>query len=141
MANLFKEIWKANNGEDMKALTKSELIQVQGIIFNLQKKGYPSSKIITALQKTNQKLNEKWRAERAYWTTVKQDDTKAIADLGDDLGFTKYKVILSPNACPLCIQKTNNGRKVFDQREISKSGYGQFVPWHPNCYCIVVPEG
>lgn len=138
----FTDYWKANNGIvtfEKAKLTKSELVEVQNTIARLQKKGYPSSKIISALQKKNAKLSERWKAERAFWTEVKRDDTGIVGDLGEEVGFTKYKVILSPNACKVCVDKTNGGRKIFSNKDIEKAGYGQFVPWHPNCYCIAVP--
>jgi protein-disulfide isomerase-like protein with CxxC motif len=141
--NLFKQFWKANSGgelfEKSAALSKSEIMEVQKKIAELQGKGLPSSKIINALQKFNSKLMEKYRAEAAYWTGVKANDTQTVAQIGDDLGISKYKVILSPSACELCREKTNNGTKIFDQKDISKTGYGKFVPWHVNCYCILVP--
>lgn len=141
--NLFKEFWKAEHGgelfEKAGALTKAELAQVQGKIAELQKKGLPSSKIIASLQRFNGKLSEKWRAERAYWTEVKLDDREKVGEIGDDLGIAKYKIILSPNACKLCRMKSNGGRKVFSQKDMEKTGYGNFVPWHPNCYCIAIP--
>ncbi len=103
MKNLFKEFWKVQNGaeifEKSDALTKAEVIAVQKKIEELQARGLPSSKIISALQKFNGKLSQKWRAERAYWTGVKKEDTKLVGEAGDDLGISKYKVILSPNAC------------------------------------------
>src|ERR1700742_1449815 len=105
----FKDFWKINNGHVSFAkskLTKSELQDVQETISRLQKKGLPSYKIITALQKRNSKLSERWKAERVYWTEVKHDDTEVVADLGEDIGFSEYKVILSPHACKTCIAKS-----------------------------------
>ncbi len=121
------------------ALTKAELIGIQNTIAELQKKGLPSSKIIEALQKQNKKIAEKWRAERAFWTEVKSFDTKKIGEAGEELDITKYKIILSPNACKTCRMKSDNGRKIFTQKDIAKTGYGQFIPWHPNCYCLAIP--
>lgn len=137
MTNNFKTFWKISN--DDKALTKSELVDIQNRISYLQKRGFPSSKIITSLQNYNKKIAERWKAERAFWTEVKQKDTKMVGEIGQELDITKYKVILSPNACPICINKTDNGEKVFNNKDIEKTGWGKFVPWHPNCYCIVYP--
>lgn len=142
--NLFREFWKAENfGEIFEkkvALTKAEIIEVQNKIAELQKKGFPSSKIITALQNFNGKLSERWKAERAYWTETKVEDTDLIGISGKDLGISKYKVILPLRACPVCVKKTNNGRKVFKSSDINKSGYGHVPPFHPNCYCVLVPN-
>jgi hypothetical protein len=141
--NLFREFWKAQNGNDIfekkVALTKAEIVEVQNKIAELQKKGFPSSKIITALQKFNSKLSERWKAERAYWTETKVDDTDLIGEAGDDLGISRYKVILSPNPCPICVKKTSNGNKLFKAADLNKSGYGHVPPFHPNCYCIIFP--
>jgi hypothetical protein len=141
--NTFKEFWKANNDleifEKKASLTKSEIIEIQDKISQLQKKGYPSSKIITALQKFNSKLVDRWKAERAYWTEVKSIDSQIVGDAGDDLGISKYKVILSPNACEICRNKSEDGRKIFKSTDIEKSGYGHVPPFHPNCYCILIP--
>ena len=139
MPNNFKTFWKLSN--DDKALTKTEIVEIQNKIRQLQKQGYPSGKIINILQKYNGKITERWKAERAYWTEVKAQDTLLVGDIGEELGITKYKVILSPNACRICIDKTDNGNKIFSTKDIEKTGYGQFVPWHPNCYCILVPHG
>lgn len=142
--NLFAEFWKMKmHGiepfEKAAKLSKSELVQIQRMIGNLQKKGYISSDIITALQKANSKLSEKWRAERAYWTEVKKLDTNTIGEIGDELDLSDYQVILSPNACEKCREKTENGSKIFKNSDIQKSGYGHVPPFHPNCFCIMIP--
>lgn len=144
MTNLFAEYWKMQmHGiepfEKAKRLSKSELMEVQRTITRLQKRGLNSSRIITALQKENKKLSERWKAERAFWTSVKSSDTQKIAEAGEELDITKYKVILSPSACETCISKTDNGRKIFKNSDLEKSGYGHVPPFHPNCYCIVIP--
>lgn len=138
----FSEYWKgANYGVEKSKLTKAEIDDIREAIGGLQKRGYPSSKIITALQKFNPKLKERWKAERVYWTESKRIDTDVVAEAGDDLGISEYKVILSPNACKTCRQKTDGGRKVFKQADIEKAGYGHQPPFHPNCYCILIPKG
>lgn len=141
--NYFREFWKSNNGNEIfekkSALTRDEIFAVQSKIAELQSKGYPSSKIISALQEFNFKLTERWRAERAYWTEVKVDDTGIVGEAGDELGISSYKAILSPNPCPICLKKTDRGSKVFKNQDLEKSGYGHVPPFHPNCYCILVP--
>lgn len=140
----FKDFWKAENYDiqpfEKARLNKSELQAVQIKISELQKKGLPSSKIISMLQKMNSKLSERWKAERAYWTTVKQDDTQVVGEAGEDLGIDKYSVILSPHACKVCREKTQNGAKIFKSSDVQKSGFGHVPPFHPNCYCILVPK-
>lgn len=138
----FKQFWQNLNlpvFEKTEALTKSELDQVDKKINQLQAKGWPSSKIIKALQDFNPKLSEEYRASAAYWTSVKTADTKAVGQLGEDLGITRYKTVLGPNACKICRRKTENGRKIFKNSDIKKSGWGHVPPFHTNCFCIMIP--
>lgn len=126
--------------EKAERLSKTELIEIQRTIAKLQEKGYPSSKIITALQKANAKLSERWKAERAYFTEVKREDTQKVGEAGGYLDITKYRVILSPNACETCRGKSNNGTKIFKTADLEKAGYGHIPPFHPNCFCILIPS-
>ncbi len=140
----FNEFWKLQNTTDeeylIKAkLTKSELVQIQDLIHKMQMKGLPSSKIIAALQKSNGKLIDKYVAERAYYTEVKSMETKTVARASEDLGFDTFKVMLSPHACPLCMKKSQNGNKIFKSNEVRK-GNGEVPPFHPNCYCLLLPN-
>lgn len=120
-------------------LTKAELIGIQNTIHELQEKGYNADKIIKYLQEHNKKLSEKYKAERAFFTELKRLDTDEVKDSAEYLDLEEYEVILSPNACPICRKKTNNGNKVFNHKEISKDGFGHAPPFHPNCYCILIP--
>jgi len=139
----FQDFWKINNGHISFAkakLTKSELIDCQNLIARLQKQGLPANKIIEALQKRNAKLTERWKAERVFWTETKRDDTELVAEAGEEVGFTEYKVILSPNACKTCRSKTDGGSKIFKNSDLQKSGYGHVPPFHPFCFCILIPR-
>jgi F like protein len=143
--NKFKEMWVAkgmNNEEFAKAqrLSLKEIRDIRNYIKALQDQSAPSSTIITHLQKFTPKLEEKWKAERAYFTEMKRLETQTIKDAGKDLGITKYRVILSPSACDICRKATNNGRKTFDKSDMQKSGYGHVPPFHPNCYCAAIPK-
>lgn len=120
-------------------LSKTEIALVNESIQSMQKRGVPSFKIISAIQKQNPKLSERWKAERAYWTAVKYEDTQKVGEAGWELDFDKYRVILSPNACSTCIKKTDDGKKLFKNSDIAKSGFGHVPPFHPNCYCIMIP--
>lgn len=138
----FKNFWQELNlpiFEKSVALTNNELDEVDKKIKQLQARGLTSSKIIKALQDFNPKLAQEYRASAAYWTAVKTDDTKAIGTLGEDLGITKYKTILGPNACKICRNKTRDGTKIFKNSDIQKSGWGHVPPFHPNCFCIMIP--
>ncbi len=136
----FKDKWKQlNSFEKSNALTKSELEFVRSVIGEKQRKGWISSRTIKYLQQSVPKLSLKYRAETAYWTEVKHQDTKLIAESGDDMGIEDYKVILSPDACKLCREKTQEGRKVFKSSEVQKAGIGHVPPFHPNCYCVLIP--
>ncbi len=139
----FNDFWKMNNGFvsfEKAKLTKAELVVIQNTIKTMQDRGYTSSKIIDALQKKNAKLSERWKAERVFYTESKRDDTQIVGEMGDEVGFTEYKVILSPNACKTCIAKSDNGRKIFKNSDIAKAGYGHVPPFHPSCYCILIPK-
>ncbi len=139
----FRDYWKLQKGEmsvdefSDKRLTVPELKQVRDVIAQMQSKNLPSSKIIEALQHINKKLMEKWRAERAYFTEVKRDDTIAVAEASEELDVHKYRVVLSPNACDICVKKFSG--KIFKSNQIEKNGQ-PIIPAHPNCYCILIPE-
>lgn len=137
MSKKFKNTWKqifktAELLEKAERLSMSEIAEVRRIIIELQGKEIPSSKIITRLQESNSKLSERWKAERAYWTEVKRDDTTIIGEASEEIDVTKFKVILPPHACKTCVTKTNNGNKIFKNTDIQKSGYGHVPPFHPN---------
>lgn len=142
----FRDYWMLEKGEMTiekfvdDRLSEKELMKVRDIIAIMQAKGLPSNNIIKALQNINSKLMEKWKAERAYYTEVKRQDTRIVVNASKDLDIHKYRVVLSPHACPICVAKSNNGKKIFSTAEVSK-GEGQFVPWHPNCFCVVLPVG
>ncbi len=133
---LNKELLK----ERHEKLDEDEIHFVRSMIEDSREIGMSSSKTITRIQTNIYKLRFRWRAERAYWTEVKKDDTEAVKDIGEEAGFDKYKIILSPIACAICRRKTDGGRKVFTQKELSLEGYGHAPPFHPSCYCIAVPE-
>lgn len=143
--NDFKDYWELEKGQKSfskfvdERLTVKELMKVRDVITTMQKRNLPSGKIIEALQRINGKLIEKWKAERAYYTEVKRMDTGDVAEAGENLDVKKYRVVLSPNACDVCRKKSDNGRKTFSDSDVQKSGYGEFIPWHPNCYCVVLP--
>lgn len=139
----FKDYWELEYRPEEfrksgKTLSKKELVDIQQKIAQLQKRGYSSTKIIKYLQNHNNKLVEKWQAERAFWTELKDLDTTRVHAAAAELGITRYKAILSPDACPICVGKTRHGVKIFDNDEMTK-GAGSVPPFHPNCYCIMVP--
>lgn len=143
----FRDYWaliKKTEGEILiksdSKLSKAELIDIQKTIFELQKKGYNATKIIKYLQDHNAKLAEKSRAARAFWTELKRMDTEEVKESGKILDLDEYKVILSPHACPVCRKKTRNGAKVFTGKELNKTGYGHYPPFHPYCYCVLIPQ-
>ena len=137
------------HGQEMFAkssLTKSELRQVQDTIAQLQKKGLPSSEIITALQKQSKNLRMRWKAERVYWTEVKSFDTKKIGEAGEELGGQVAAADVgqlvddeSERARVAVLGGRESGRKIFKSTDIEKAGYGHVPPFHPNCYCLLIP--
>ena len=140
----FKEFWKSHpfvipRLEKEEAMSDNELTEARALIALYNKKRKPAFLTIKALRRKFGKLATQSDAARVYWTETKKADVQATHELGKEIGFTKYRTILSPNACPLCRRKSENGTKIFSNADLAKSGYGEFVPWHPQCYCIVVP--
>jgi hypothetical protein len=136
----FKTAWKktAATRVEKAKLSRDELTKAREIIRAGNSRSVPAYETIG---KVGRELNiNQYRAQRVYVTESKRNDVVATRQLGKGIGFSKYSVILSPNACHKCQQMTENGRKIFTQKDITKGGYGWFVPFHPHCYCIVVPE-
>ncbi len=126
--------------EKASKLSQKDLEEARGLIAYYNKRRYTATQTINALTRKFSKLADPVDAARVYWTETKRDDTDAVLELGEEIGFTTYKVILSPSACHTCKSKTNNGTKIFKAAELQKDGYGHKPPFHPNCYCIVVPH-
>jgi hypothetical protein len=141
MENNFKQFWKAQAEQVFeKKLTLKELGKIRETITNMHKRGVISSKIISKLTRVSPKISTQWEASRAYWTESKRMDTQKVGEIGDDIGITKYRVILSPDACEVCRKKTDNGAKIIKSEDVHKSGYGHVPPYHPGCFCILVPR-
>lgn len=121
-------------------LSEEEVTEARGLIAYYNKHRYTATQTIKALMRKFGKLAVQHDAARVYWTETKKDDTNATLSLGKDIGFQTFKVILSPSACHICREKTANGDKVFKAAELEKSGYGHKPPFHPNCFCILVPH-
>ena len=126
--------WKSNTV----ALTVKELMEARSLIFELQQKGLPSSKIISKLQDWNAKLVERYRAERVFWTETKRRESAQVADAGEELKIDNYRVILSPNACDVCKKISQNGKRIYDSNDIADAK--EIPPYHPNCYCVLIPK-
>ena len=143
---IFKKYWSLERNQNdvfkksSDKLSKSELVEIQNTIYKLQQKGYNANKIIKYLQDHNEKLSERYKAERTFFTELKNLDTKEVLESADYLDLEEFNVILSPHACPICRKKTDDGNKVFSHKELSKDGYGHRPPFHANCYCILVPR-
>lgn len=138
--NLLREEIGKSRVEKAKKLSEKELTDARGLIAYYNKRRYTATQTIKALQRKFGKLADKPDAARVYWTETKRDDTNAVHELGKEIGFTKFKVILSPSACHVCRKKTQDGDKIFKSAELQKSGYGHAPPFHPNCFCILVPH-
>ena len=141
----FREYYKSLFQDEVEfykssSLSEKEIVEIRRYIKELEKKGANSKIIITHLQNFNKKLSEKWKAERVYYTEIKRQDTKVVAEAGKELEIKSYRVILSPNACEQCNKATNHGSKVFNNSDTQKSGYGHVPPFHPNCYCVLLPK-
>lgn len=126
--------------EKASKMSEKEITEARSLIALYNKRRRTATQTIKALQKKFGKLSDQADAARVYWTETKRDDTQAVLELGKDIGFDKFKVVLSPSACITCRKKTDNGAKVFKSAEIQKAGYGHAPPFHPNCYCILIPH-
>ena len=139
--NYYKSLFEEDNEfYKSSALTDKEIVDCRKYIAELQKKDAPAKVIIEHLQHFNPKLMEKWRAERVYYTETKKQDSNVVGEAGQELEIKSYRVILSPHACDVCHQKSMNGTKVFKNSDITKGGYGHVPPFHPNCYCVLLPK-
>lgn len=133
-----EELGKSRMEKTKDSLGEDDITEARGLIAFYNKRRYTATVTIKALMR---KFSlDKSAAARVYWTETKRDDTDAVIDLGKEIGFTKYKVILSPSACKICRKKTNDGARIFKASELNKSGEGHKPPFHPNCYCILVPH-
>lgn len=134
----FNEYWKSQYGDViLKArLTTDELQDIREMIKSLS--GKSSSVAITYLQKHFDKLSERWKAERVYWTESKRMDTKEVKADSQELGFDKFRIKPNINACEACKSFSDNGSKVFNKNENVYKGRVA-PPIHPNCYCILLP--
>jgi hypothetical protein len=131
----FKRFWKTTNAP----LSETEVEELGNKIEQLEDKGTPASKIISWLQNHKpSKLGEKWKAERVWRTESKKIESSEIIDDAGEIGFTKFRISIAPDACELCRKLSGNGEKVFDASELVKDGV-PIIPHHPNCQCIIVP--
>lgn len=121
-------------------LSDKEITEARALIALYNKRHRTATQIIKALQRKFGKLASKPDAARVFWTETKKADTDAVQSMATEYGFDKFKIILSPSACAVCRKKTDNGTKIFKNSELNKSGYGHKPPFHPNCYCILVPH-
>lgn len=137
---LLRESFGKDRMEKSGKMSTEEITQARSLIALYNKQRKTATQTIKALMNKFGKLSDQSAAARVYWTETKRDDTRATRELGEELGFDTYKVVLSPSACQVCRKKTSNGNKIFKSSEISKSGYGHAPPFHPNCYCILVPH-
>jgi hypothetical protein len=118
-------------------MSESEITEARALIAQYNKRHKTATQTIDALMRKFAVTQP--AAARVFWTETKKSDTAATLKLGAEIGFSKYQVILSPSACKVCVKKTDNGKKIFSDKEVHKTGHGEFVPFHPNCYCICVP--
>ena len=139
MFSNFKQFWNIQTWFEKTKLTAEELDEIRDNIQVLEAEGNISSAIIQYLQDNYPKLNERWKAERAYWTESKRIDSVDIKDNSKELGIKKFIIMPNTGACPLCRKVSGNGRKVFTRKELTFKGRG-IPPIHPNCYCIILPH-
>jgi len=136
-AILREAIGKARVEKTNDAIRDEDITDARSLIALYNKRHKTATQTIKALMRKF--TLDQPAAARVFWTETKRDDTNAVLDIGKEIGFDTYKVILSPSACPVCVKKTDNGAKIFKAAELEKSGHGHKPPFHPNCYCVLVP--
>lgn len=141
MIQSFKQFWKTHfSGEPRveKSLSQTELKTIREFIKQSELEGRSTQSIIEWLRKRYTDNNLKWEAERIYWTESKRIERDSILQDAKALGITKFRIVPSPNACPVCLAFSDSGNRVFDRSNIIYKGHAA-PPVHPNCNCLVVP--
>jgi hypothetical protein len=138
MNKTFRTFWETFNKTDDK-LTQQQLGSVRNKIETWDKKHVKYSDKVKRLQRTTPKLQDEWKAERVIRTEDSRNEADSVKSDAEELGFTRFKCILSPNACKTCRAKTDNGNKIFTTDDLAKTYSKTGVPWHPNCSCIIIP--
>lgn len=130
MEDRFKTFWKK--------LTQPELKNIRRQIKDLQDKGVRPSIIESRVQGKRKKLKEDWKAEQVYRTESNRIRSEEVRQKGEKLGIGHYKILLEPNACPLCQKVSGNEKKIFTADQLKKKK--DIVPYmtHPNCRCQLV---
>lgn len=137
MNKTFRTFWETFNKTDDK-LSRDQLYRVRRKLSKLdgQKKTY--SQKVDTLARTVPKLREEWKAERVVRTEDKRSESLEVKNDANELGFTRFKILVSNRACKTCMNFTNNGTKIFETKDLKKGG--RSVPSiHPNCNCILIP--
>lgn len=129
MPSPFTEFWKKLNSRDIS--------NVRQQVDVLESKGKGEKAIIRNLRK-RPGLKEEWQAKRAYETESKRLESMEAKKKADYMGMKKFYVVLNKDACDECRRLTDNGKKVFTNRQIGK-GTDLLVPHHPNCRCTLSP--
>ena len=139
----FRLFWANVYGNriEKRALTQKELAAARELIVECENKKMLSSQIVRKLQESFPELSEKYRAETVYWTESKRKETNIIAHSSEELDDkVTYKVVPSPAACDVCRKKSGNGNFVFKKDEVFGEKASMVLPFHPNCYCILIPN-
>jgi arsenate reductase-like glutaredoxin family protein len=119
-------------------LSRDQLYRVRRKLSKLdgQKKTY--SQKVDTLARTVPKLKEKWRSERVVRSEDKRSESLEVKNDAQELGFSRFKIMVSNRACKTCMSFTSNGSKIFDTKGLKKGGR-DVPPIHSNCNCILIP--
>ena len=137
MNKTFRTFWETFNKTDDK-LTQQQLGSVRNKIETWDKKHVKYSDKVKRLQRTTPKLQDEWKAERVVRTEDKRFESLDVKSDAGELGFTRFKIMLSNNPCQMCRDFTQNGTKIFTAKELKKNGR-DVPPIHPNDNCILLP--
>ncbi len=135
MENEFATFWKAK-------LSGKELRNIREKIKEWNDEGVGQHRMADRLSRERKRLSENWKAERVVRTEEKRLQTYEVREGAKKFGKEHFKILLSKNACPLCVEVSQNEQKIFTKDGMRYKGR-LIPPIHPNCTCravIVNPE-
>jgi len=134
--SIFKNVWQKLNKSD--ALNQKELDRIRDKMDLWDDKNVPYSVKVDRVKRLSPKLKEQYRAEQVIRTEDKRLETEKIKEDAEELDIDRFTILTQPTECDVCQARSQNGTKIYTQSELDKLGGGP--PWHPNCYCLLVPE-
>jgi len=133
ITNRFKLFWKTK-------LTARELRGIRSEIKTFRDEGRPyGSKVDAVMDMKPKKLDEEWKAERVVRTEDKRLETREVKAEAKELGYEKFIILPSYNACEDCIAFSDNGKRIFTKEELLDGHGRNRPPVHVQCQCMLSP--